>query len=450
MENTDLCPSCFRAGFSGICGWCGYSPDKETTVYTGLPAYELVGGRYLIGRILGKGGFGITYAALDTKTGKKLCIKEFFPDKIAYRINSTCEVGVADENRQKYENWLKNFWEEAKALQAMLNKPGIVNIISYIKQNNTAYIVMEFVGGVTLRKFLKNSGGRLSPAQAQAILKNVGEALRYVHDKGLLHGDVAPDNIMITNATTLSTVLIDFGSTKTAVHDPGLMMIKPHYAAPEQYNANGNHGPWSDVYSLGGVIYRCLSGNVPPTVQDRTSEKEPLIPLSSINPEVPPRLSSAVQRAMEMDVSKRFHSVSEFLYAAYQQPDIHPPQPDKPVEQNWWKLRKRPYIYILSGEEKGSKFPFAPDKSYFVGRRVQGRNYDNVLEITNNKTVGKLHFAIRYSSITKTFYIRDNHSVNGIYTLNGVRVKDDTEITMYPGDRFWVGSSQCPVEVNVE
>ncbi|MFV1992842.1 MAG: WD40 repeat domain-containing serine/threonine protein kinase [Acidiferrobacterales bacterium] len=219
-------------------------------------------GEYVIEAILGQGGFGITYLATDTKLGSKVAIKEFFPQSQARRDNKN-RLLVNKENTGGYQWGLNQFLKEAQSL-AKFKHSNIIRVLRYLELNNTAYMVMEYEEGQNLIEFTISQGNRLDERTLSKIFLPILNGLQAVHQAGLLHLDIKPDNIYLNK--NQQPMLLDFGSVSKDIRHKdfsGPLALTPAYAAIEQYPNNGDQGPWSDIYSFGASMYYCVSGKKP-------------------------------------------------------------------------------------------------------------------------------------------------------------------------------------------
>ena len=246
------------------------APASDSTALDALPVGTAVGG-YAIRRVLGQGGFGITYEAHNRVTGKEVAIKEFFPGTLARRDGQS-RLSFLPANAELIA-WALRKFEETTTTLCGLKHPNIVEVYDYVPANQTGYMIMELLDGGTLKDRLKGRDEPMSLAELRPFVEPVMEALAYIHGKGLIHRDIAPDNIQITSKDR--PVLIDFGSvsqdlsqaTKQLTGTIGL--TKRHYTAPEQMSAKARPSPAADIYSMGAVLYRALGGNEPADGQDR-------------------------------------------------------------------------------------------------------------------------------------------------------------------------------------
>lgn len=279
-----------------------------------LPGGTILAGQYTIDKVLGQGGFGITYMATDYKTGQKVAVKEFFPDSLAYREMRTV-ISYPGERTENYEYGKENFIQEAKTLAEFIGCENIVRIFSYFEENGTAYFVMEYIEGVSFDDYLKDRGCRISFDEAKNILVPVMEALAIVHSKGIVHRDVTPDNIYITNDGKVK--LLDFGAARYSLGDKSRsldVILKHGFAPKEQYTRHGKQGPFTDIYSLGATFYFAVTGRRPPDSIDRIEEDE-LIPPGSLGVKITSYQEEALLHAMEVNPQSRYQSMLDFRNA---------------------------------------------------------------------------------------------------------------------------------------
>ncbi len=281
-------------------------------MHTLTPGSFLQHGTYRIERVLGQGGFGITYLATDINLQRQVAIKEFFPKDYCEREDTTSHVTLGTRNTAEFVNRLKaKFLKEARNI-AKLNHPGIIRIYSAFEENNTAYYVMEYIEGGSLSALVKR-GGPLSPARAMRYIDEVGEALEYVHRLKINHLDIKPANIMLRESDD-TPVLIDFGLSKQYDSEGNQTSTTPTgishgYAPMEQYNDGGvkEFSPQTDVYSLAATLYYMLSGVTPPQATRLNDEEltfPDLVPASMIGP---------ISKAMSPGRRNRHESVGKFL-----------------------------------------------------------------------------------------------------------------------------------------
>ena len=276
---TNLCPSCFRLIDSSVCPHCYYPRESKNQSHQ-LPIGTVLRERYRIGKVLGQGGFGITYLGWDTLLESKVAIKEFYPGSLVNRDcgvspNVSCNTAMMEPH---YHATLDRFLQEAKALVKFRSIPEVVDIRDFFTGNNTAYIVMEYVQGMNLAEYVRRNGGKLSAAETFRILRPVMDALATVHKAGLVHRDISPDNIMLHPMG--GAKLLDFGAVRSvegAEVDKELShstetILKHGFAPIEQYNVRGSLGPWTDEYAMCATVYYCLTGSIPENAPARVAD----------------------------------------------------------------------------------------------------------------------------------------------------------------------------------
>ena len=256
---------CIKCG-ADVSGYNEAGEDTSAKYPLALPIGSVLAGQYIITKVLGQGGFGITYQAEDHKNGNKVAIKEFFPESLATRTTGqTTVMPFSGERGENYTYGMECFLQEAQTLAEFIGNQNIVRIYSYFEENGTAYLVMEFIEGTSLDVYIKQNGGRLSYEEATRILIPVMDALGAVHDKGIVHRDVAPDNIYLTAGGQVK--LIDFGAARQSLGDKSQsldVVLKHGFAPKEQYSRRGRQGPYTDIYALGATYYFALTGKRPP------------------------------------------------------------------------------------------------------------------------------------------------------------------------------------------
>ena len=272
---------------------------------------RLQSGKYRIIRVLGQGGFGITYLAENTMLGKKVAIKEFFPKDFCGRDN-TSHLTLGTQNNADTVSKLKSrFIKEAQNI-AKLDHPGIVHIHDIFEENNTAYYVMDYIEGENLNEIVKRNGA-LPEGKAVGYVVKVGEALEYIHSRNMTHFDVKPANIVIRRKDD-EPILIDFGLSKQYdVHGDAtstlMQGISQGYSPIELYNygAVSTFSPQTDVYSLGATLLFLISGKVPPQPSVIVEEG---LNLSSVSN---PKLKEAIEEAMQVSRLKRSKNIYSFI-----------------------------------------------------------------------------------------------------------------------------------------
>ena len=266
--------------------------------------------RYKIEEVIGAGGFGITYRAWDPLLQSYVAIKEYYPSGIATRSADSSKVCVpVGQEQREYHRGRIRFLKEAQDVARFQSEPNIVSIYDYLEENDTAYMVMEYLHGCTLKQYIREHGGRLDTDHILHICLSVLDALAVVHKAGMIHRDISPENIFICEDLTVK--LIDFGAAKQVYLDGEQTMsvvLKPGYAPPEQYAKKDKQGPWTDIYALGATPYFAATGEKPEESFGRVLE-DTIKPVCEVNPEIPRAMSQVIMRAMSVKIEDRYQTV---------------------------------------------------------------------------------------------------------------------------------------------
>ncbi|HOD28283.1 MAG TPA: serine/threonine-protein kinase [Syntrophales bacterium] len=282
-----------------------------------LPVGHLLNSRYTIGKVLGVGGFGIVYIAWDSNLDIRVAIKEFLPKEYAARssnhISLTPYTGSAHAD---FSLGIEKFLDEAKALARFQDHPGIVTVHESFRANNTAYMVMQYLDGITLKEYLKRQPGeKIAFNVAVKAMTPIMDALREVHKAGFVHRDISPDNIFLTTQNQVK--LLDFGSARYAIgeHSKSLTSVLKHgYAPVEQYSVKGKQGPWSDVYAVCATIYRCVTGFVPLDAMERIQEDTIKAP-KQLGIDIPLSGERALMKGLALKAVDRFENIQQLQKA---------------------------------------------------------------------------------------------------------------------------------------
>lgn len=353
MNLEHICYGCFQEKPDGasVCPHCGFCAEEEQP-FLALPMGTLLNGRYMTGKVLGVGGFGITYLCYDLTLEIKVAIKEYMPSSLATRHSDKYSVALTGRGQEDYQNGMERFLDEARILAKLQNTPNIVSVQNYFKENNTAYFVMEYVEGMSLKAYIASQGGKIPYDQALTILLPVMHALTQVHALNLTHRDISPDNIFITARG--ESKLLDFGAARSsAVEKKSMSIILKHgYAPEEQYSSKGNQGPWTDVYAMGATLYRCVTGELPPDSIMRV-HNDTLKKPSELGIRLPLYVEQSIMRALAVKAEDRFRSMEDFLdgLSGKKQVAFHRARalPTGPIAKNsgkkpqlWIRLRQSP------------------------------------------------------------------------------------------------------------
>ena len=311
VEEKAYCPYCMAQVNPGeSCSQCGLTAGTYTPAPHHLPPQTALMDRYLIGRVLGEGGFGITYIGCDLRLELRVAIKEYYPATLVSRRaeESLCVRPYAGMEGS-FEKGRLRFLTEARAMAKMDKTPEIVSVRDFFEENNTAYIVMEYLDGTTFKELVRQKGGRIEAEELLRLIEPLFGALSAMHEKGLIHRDISPDNLMLEHGAVR---LLDFGCARESLAGNETMTItlKHGYAPIEQYQRKGQ-GPWTDVYALSATIYYCLTGKVPPQALDRMVEDE-LISPRKLGVRITAQQERALLRGMSLRQHQRFRSMEEW------------------------------------------------------------------------------------------------------------------------------------------
>lgn len=493
----DNCPNCFaKLDGRAVCGNCGTNINQIKEYSSALEVFTLMNNKYLLGKVLGKGGFGITYLAQNIENGRLCCIKEYMPSDYAGR----CRDGVRLEPLERgyrniYEHGKKRFIDEARTLVKLNNNRIVVDILDYFQANNTAYFVMEYLDGKSMKSLTKEQGGRLSKDIAGRILAVIGSALVDVHSKGILHRDISPENIFITRNNEIK--LIDFGAARDYImsQNTGMsVVLKTGYAPPEQYSSSGKQGPWTDIYALAATYYTSVSGEKlldSMFVLKGMKQRE----LFELNCGIDKHTSDVIAKAMAVNYRDRYQDMSEFLNdlnikgtlndnyiqsdmvqtsvngagniqasrtadTIYKKSEI----PEKSFTASNYtgnensvrfsdggkmEIRRtvelKPKIEAIINSTTMKSMQINNDMIVRVGR--SGRESDFI--INGDTIISRLHVLIAYEKGTRKFAVTDKSS-NGTYLKNGKRLIKDKTIYVDSGTEIYLSNQKYVIRLLTE
>ncbi len=420
------CYYCFsNIGENGKCLTCGYDISAYEPKAYHLPIGTAVGGRYIIGAVIGEGGFGITYSAFDKKMNARCAVKEYYPRQISGR-------GSTDEERTRvfsisgmehdYAAGLERFQNEAKQLAKFDGIRNIVNVKNYISENGTGYIIMNYVSGISLKNVLEQRGGKLPADETFSLIEPLLRAISVIQRDGIIHRDISPDNIMYSEDKTL--VLIDFGSAREYDSEKSMSVILKHgYAPPEQYSSVGKQGPWTDIYSVCATIYRMLTGTVPDEAMDRIDGTAAVKKPSELGVKLPHYREEALMKGLELEIEKRWQTADEFYTALYLTQELKKHFPHKIAAA----LSAAAIIVIMAA-------------TVIIG---QG-NDDSITAsvdttVSFSKSVSATETTVSEISVPKEEYAKEENILNGYYNISGF---DNAE------EMFFLDNPQHSVIVN--
>lgn len=347
-----LCYNCMRDKADAMtCPYCHVTRLPDSAPHHLVPG-SIVGRRYIVGRVLGEGGFGITYIGLDNILRIPVAVKEYFPHGYSHRDNATSRVipSSSVNSTAFFQKGKERFLVEARNMARFFREPGIVDVRDFFEENNTAYIVMEYLEGVDLRHYLRTHG-TMSAEEAFTILMPAMRSLEKIHKAGFIHRDISPDNIMYLTDGSLK--LMDFGASREFEDENRSLsvMLKPGYAPEEQYRKKGEQGPWTDVYALCATLYRCITGKTPTEAPDRTFEDDLQRP-SALGVAISPALENVLMYGLAVRKADRCQSMTELIrlieeaMAQPKQPQVYQPAGNpyvQPAENPYQQIADNPY-----------------------------------------------------------------------------------------------------------
>lgn len=315
FKGMNLCDFCFEPVSPGcVCQKCGLSHETyKAEAGLLMPGTNLLG-KYIIGRVLGRGGFGATYLAYSSERNEAVAIKEYYPTGIANRAKGEEKISiVSDDKRRIFDKGANRLFEEAKTISRFNTNKNVVSVYEFFYANDTVYYSMEYLEGIDLKGYISKKGGRLSEAEAVMIMRGICEALVAVHSTQTLHRDISPDNIFI--CTNGDVKLIDFGAAKQVIGDSQQVysvVVKQGFAPAEQYKSNGKQGVWTDIYAVGASIYYAVTGKIPTDAMNRVENPE-IIFDPSLN--LSAKFKEIINKCLRSRIEERYQSAIELLGA---------------------------------------------------------------------------------------------------------------------------------------
>ncbi len=486
----DFCPHCFLDTTEGICPRCGFAISEYKTPEKALKPGTIVGRNYKIGRVLGIGGFGITYTGHDLRTNARYAIKEYMPSQVAIRVeNGTLEVPKS-EDQETYDQGLTMFLEETNILITLTQCPSIVQAFDFIHENKTGYLIMEFLDGISLKSILRENGTVAADFALEVLLK-VADALRSVHNKGLLHRDISPENIMVMPDNSIK--LIDFGAARFFVgskNKDATLILKPGFAPPEQYTNDGTQGEWTDIYALAATYYKVITGNTLPDARTRAIH-DTVERLDNHYVSVSHHVGLTIHQALSLNYKQRPQNIDQFVddllgRPAYTEAPNEPTQaailqqPTEEIKQptffdRWFKEKPakkekppkstpqpapqqdygggipvgtvvdlRPFVRVVSGSINLGQWTIPADREMSVGR-----DFNSCDLVVYGNSISRKHCTVTYSSQSNCFLLTD-YSSNGTYLSDGTRMQPGAVYALDAGSVVLLASQDYIMEVGVK
>lgn len=309
--NVKLCMGCMNElDENGVCHYCSYTDDIPH-LQSYLAPKTVLDDRYIVGKMLSYNGEGASYICYDTIGKTKAVIREYMPDTLCERERGSQRLVVNSDCLAKYKTYMSEFADMNKVLSRMRNLNHISTAMDMFVQNNTTYVVLEYVEGVSLKKFLQSNKGYLTWNQVKKLFMPLFTTLSIIHNAGIIHRGISPENIIVTTDGELKLTGFSISSIRTA--NTGLSPeFYSGYTAPEQYSSLEYQGTWTDVYAIAAVIYRILTGCMPLDANTR-AYNDTMVEASRINPDVPVHVSNVLSRAMAVKGSERIQTINELV-----------------------------------------------------------------------------------------------------------------------------------------
>lgn len=319
-----LCMGCMESNpDGGVCPYCGYAPGTPS-----LPAYlapgTVLNERYLVGKLMRYNGEGADYIAFDTVTSSKVTIREYMPDTLCGRNKDSSVIAVKQNCVAQYKAFMSEFVELNKMLAKMRTLSHINPAIDMFGDNNTGYVVFRYVEGINLTKYLRENAGALSWDEVKRIFPPIFTTLSLVHNAGLVHRGISPDNIIINDKNELKLIGFCIADARTANTELA-SEVYSGYAAPEQYSSSNWQGTWTDIYGICALLYRILTGTLPTDAMERVTN-DTLVEPRALNPNIPPNVSKVIMNGMALSGEVRIQTVTELVTKLFEEPEFNKPR----------------------------------------------------------------------------------------------------------------------------
>lgn len=427
---VNLCFGCMEPTDSYPCPRCGYTPGGKGAEWALQPG-SILNGKYMVGRILGQGGFGITYIGWDIALEKKVAIKEYYPSGQVGRTPgaNTLSWYTSESAALARQTGLEMFLKEARKMSKVDDVFGIVRVRDLFQENQTAYIVMDYVEGETLKARLQKTGP-MAWDQAKDIFQPAIRAMEQVHKAGLIHRDLSPDNLMLTPDGQVK--ILDLGAAKDLSINSGassMQVAKGGFSPFEQYSQRGGSGPWTDVYAMAATIYYTLTGVLPPAAIDRVEEDTMDWSLVST---LPGRARETLRAAMAVSAKKRTQSMEELekgLFGKETPTQIEQPKVSKkPIRKKW--LLPAAIAVCLTGMVAGivglpkpkRTVQAAPSEAAQIQKSTQDSDVNSLIGTYLSRD-GEYALIIGEEGKCYLKLVSSNVTYNGQFTLDGTNLQ---------------------------
>ena len=323
MDFENLCPGCMREvenrSQMKYCPHCGYDLGNMQAAPHQLQPFTILNGKYIVGKVIGEGGSGITYLGTDMNLSMLVAIREFHPDSLVNRkIQSANKVTFnTGSDQENIKRWKKNFEEEAQMYLKFSEFGGMQRVIDCFEENNTSYVVLEYLEGISLKTYLKQKGGKIPVQELLRLIQPVIQFLSEFHAAGYIHLGISPNEMIITNSGQMKLCCYGVGTCCKVSDRNGIsILLAPGYTPEEGYRIKGHQGPWSEVYALCGTIYKCITGKTPPEALER-GKNDTLLPPSSYGIQISPQQEQAIMEGLAVYAENRIKDMDELHQKLY-------------------------------------------------------------------------------------------------------------------------------------
>ncbi len=436
----ELCPNCFIVTTGDVCRICGYNSRKNENNLMRLPLFTILNCRYIIGKILGMGGFGITYISKDLEGNNICAIKEYMPAAFTAGRNGNM-VMIQPEKIEVYSKGLNRFILESKTLLKLTENDSVVKIYDCFIENNTAYIVMEYLDGINMNELRKTEEVVKLQEEAYCMLCSLSSAMITIHQLGILHRDISPDNIIITKDKRIK--LIDFGSSKLYLvgeSDKSASIFLKHGFSPiEQYSSVEKQGPWTDIYALAATYYFLASGFLVPDAPSRATGTV-MKTLYELDIGISQNISVSISKALALRAADRYSNMKIFHDAVISPGYYQQTKKESSVTLNPGKIS----LCITTGQNAGNRWTVNANTDIKIGRMPDDCNI-----VVTDTGVSRHHCTVRYDEMKRCFCLQD-YSSNGTYLADGKRLEKEKIYYLFNNDVFYLSSRSCTFKLEAK
>ncbi len=320
-ENKHLCMGCMNEidNSALICPVCGFNPNSPHLAAYLVPG-TMLSGRYIVGKVLHYNGEGASYIGFDTASQKKILIREYMPDVLAFRVKGDLTVHIQPGKETSYKSLMSDFISLQRSLIKLRTLSHVVSIFDVLLEYNTAYAICEYIEGVPLRQFLQENAGELSWPQAKKMFLPLFTTLNLLHEQNIIHRGISLDTLVVDRLGQLTLTGFCISDTRTAKSELA-PELAPGFAAPEQYVSSEWQGPWTDVYAVCAVLYRTLTGTLPPEALSRRTNDN-LIPPAQLNRSIPFNISQIIVEGLRLSPEKRIKTIEDLTGKIFNEPQF--------------------------------------------------------------------------------------------------------------------------------